>query len=335
MRVSVLGGGSWGTTLALHLLAAGHRVTLWLRNPETAEELRRTRRNEGYLPDIELPVELEIESDLAAMIDCDVVLMVVPSHGYRQVVADLLGLAEGDRELAVVSATKGIETESLSRMSAVTRQEAEARDVGVRFGVLSGPTFASELVAGVPSAAVIASDDETFAEELREGWSFDNLRLYSSADVAGVEVGGSAKNVIAIAAGIVSGVGLGHNALAALITRGLHEMTRLGVTCGGEARTFAGLAGLGDLVLTCTGDLSRNRQAGMRLARGRELGELTSGAMVAEGLRNALSVSRLAGRLGIEMPIVEQVEAVIYEQRPIDEAIEELMGRERKTEGEL
>lgn len=335
MRVSVLGGGSWGTALAIHLGCAGHRVALWLRSPERADEVRRERRNEAYLPAAELPARVTVESDLGAVVDCDVALMVVPSHGYRQVASDFFGFVEPGRKLSVVSATKGIETETLSRMSAVTQQEADAHGVTARFGVLSGPTFAAELITGAPSAAVVASADEAFAEELREGWSYDNLRLYSSDDVAGVEIGGSAKNVIAIAAGIVSGVGLGHNALAALITRGLHEITRLGVTCGGDHRTMAGLAGLGDLVLTCTGDLSRNRQAGMRLARGRELGELTSGDMVAEGLRNALSISRLARQLEVEMPIVEQVEAVIYEQRPIDEAVGELMGRERKTEGEL
>lgn len=335
MQVSVLGGGSWGTALAVHLVRAGHRVTLWLRNPGQAEEVGKSKRNQAYLPDVELPGELNVDSELSRVADADVFLMVVPSHGYRQVANDLFAQFTSGREVAVVSATKGIETESLSRMSEVTHEVAEARGVGVRFGVLSGPTFAAELVAGAPSAAVIASTDEAFAERLREGWSFDNLRLYSSTDVAGVEIGGSAKNVIAIAAGIVSGSGLGHNALAALITRGLHEITRLGVTCGGDARTLAGLAGLGDLVLTCTGDLSRNRQAGMRLARGRELGELTAGAMVAEGLRNALSISRLARQLEVEMPIVEQVEAVIYEHRPVAEAVEELMGRERKREGQL
>ena len=335
MRIAVLGGGSWGTALAVHLSRGDHDVTLWLRDSSLAQELQSTRRNQAYLPGAQLPEGLRVVSDLGDVCDCDTALMVVPSHGYRQVVADLFETMQPGDSVAVVSATKGVETESLARMSEVTSEEAASRGVEARFGVLSGPTFAAELVAGSPSAAVIASTSESFARQLREEWSFGNLRLYSSQDVAGVEVGGSAKNVIAIAAGIVSGVGLGHNALAALITRGLHEITRLGIACGGDRQTLAGLAGLGDLVLTCTGDLSRNRQAGIRLAKGREPGDLTSGAMVAEGLRNALSISRLAANLGVEMPIVDQVEAVIYEQRPIDEAVSALMGRERKTEGEL
>ncbi len=335
MRIAVLGGGSWGTALAVHLSRGNHDVSLWLRDSKLADRLRSDRQNETYLPGAELPQNLRVEADLDAVSDCDTVLMVVPSHGYRQVVADLFARMQPGKATAVVSATKGIETESLARMSEVTAEEAAVSGVEVRFGVLSGPTFAAELVAGSPSAAVIASTSDAFARQLREEWSFGNLRLYSSTDVAGVEVGGSAKNVIAIAAGIVSGVGLGHNALAALITRGLHEISRLGIACGGDRQTLAGLAGLGDLVLTCTGDQSRNRQAGMRLAKGREIGDLTSGAMVAEGLRNALSISRLAGKLGVEMPIVDQVESVIYEQRPIDQAVSALMGRERKTEGEL
>ncbi len=336
MRVTVLGGGSWGTALAVQLARAGHDTCLWVRNQSLAAEMASSRRNQPYLPGAALPPSLQIESELAATADgVDTVLVVVPSHGFREVLGQFLDLRSAGGVMQVISATKGIETDSLASMSQVTREEAEKRSIEHRFGVLSGPTFAAELAAGAPSAAVIASEDESFAERLREEWSRDNLRLYSSADVTGVEIGGSAKNVVAIAAGIVAGMQLGHNALAALITRGLHEITRLSVVCGGDARTLAGLAGLGDLVLTCTGELSRNRQAGMRLAHGDELGSPSAGGMVAEGIRNALSVSRLAEKHGVEMPIVDQIEAVLHEGRPVDEAVNALMGRRRKAEHDL
>ncbi len=335
MRVTILGGGSWGTALAVQLARGGQQAALWVRNSQLAAKLHDDRVNAAYLPGVELPPELRVESELSSVGETDVLLMVVPSHGFRQALAGFLSLQEPGTTLDVVSATKGIETDSLARMSEVTAVEAEKHGVEARFGVLSGPTFAAELVAGSPSAAVIASQDRDFAESLRDQWSVDNLRLYSSTDVAGVEVGGTAKNVIAIAAGIVFGVGLGHNALAALITRGLHEITRLSVACGGDPRTVAGLAGLGDLVLTCTGELSRNRRVGVRLAEGQEPGNATGGLMVAEGVRNALSVSRLAKQRGVEMPIVDQVEAVIYEQRPIRDAVEALMGRVTKSEEDL
>jgi glycerol-3-phosphate dehydrogenase (NAD(P)+) len=221
-------------------------------------------------------------------------------------------------------------------MSEASAEECEAAGVDLRFAVLSGPTFAAELAKGVPSAAVIASEDEQLAAELRESFSDWNLRLYSSTDVVGVELGGSTKNVIAIASGVVSGVGLGHNTIAALITRGLHEITRLGIACGGSPRTFPGLAGLGDLVLTCTGGLSRNLRTGHELAAGKTLQQIEEEtSMVSEGLRNSLAISRLALSKSVEMPITAQMKQVIYEGKEPELAVAELMTRELKDEAEL
>jgi glycerol-3-phosphate dehydrogenase (NAD(P)+) len=244
--------------------------------------------------------------------------------------------APPSRRLVLVSATKGIETETLERMSEVAAAETAAAGQAMRFAVLAGPSFASELARSVPSAVVIASEDATLATEIREVLSTPFLRLYSSPDVVGVELGGASKNVIAIAAGAVSGLGLGDNTLAALITRGLHEITRLGVACGGQSRTFAGLAGLGDLVLTCTGELSRNRRAGLELAAGKTRAEIAGEThMVAEGIRNSLAIARLAALRGVEMPITEQMVAVLYQGKDPRRAVEDLMTRGLKAEAEL
>jgi glycerol-3-phosphate dehydrogenase (NAD(P)+) len=221
-------------------------------------------------------------------------------------------------------------------MSEVVAEESEAAGLETRFAVLAGPSFAAELAEGQPTAAVIASESTELAESLSELLSTPTCRLYSASDVIGVELGGAGKNVIAIGAGIVSGLGMGHNTLAALITRGLHEITRLGVACGGEARTFSGLAGLGDLVLTCTGGLSRNRRTGLELAAGKTLEEIEKEtSMVAEGIRNSLSLTELANRLDIEMPITQQMMAVMYEGKPPAQAVQELMTRSLKPEALL
>ncbi len=335
--IGILGAGSWGTALAVHLATfGGHTVRLWARREELARRLREERENRDYLPDVELPDEVKPVAELAAIAECDPVLVVVPSHGFREVVGRFLRAAPSDRRLSLVSSTKGIETETMARMSQVTFEEGLGADREVRFAVLSGPTFAAELARGMPSAAVIASEDSDLASELRERLSTRGLRLYSSPDVVGVELGGTAKNVIAIAAGTLTGLGLGHNTLAALITRGLHELTRLGIACGGQARTFAGLAGLGDLVLTCTGGLSRNRRTGIELARGKTLRTIQSEThMVAEGILNSLSISRLARERGVEMPITEQMVQVLYHEKSPRHALEELMTRELKEEAEL
>lgn len=335
-RVGVLGAGSWGTALAIQWARSGLEVDLWARRPEVADLLREAGHNEIYLPEAPFPEGLRVTSRLEHLVDKEVVLVVIPSHGFRAVVRALMGVWPAERELVVVSATKGVETDTLARMSRVCAEEAERAGLETRFAVLSGPTFATELAAGVPSAAVIASEDHELAEELREAFSDWNLRLYSSADVVGVELGGAAKNVVAIASGVVTGVGLGHNTTAALITRGLHEISRLGVVCGGDLQTFYGLAGLGDLVLTCTGGLSRNRRTGLELAAGKSLEEIEAEtSMVAEGVLNSLAISRLAHHEGVEMPITEQMRQVIHEGKEPELAIAELMMRERKAEAEL
>jgi glycerol-3-phosphate dehydrogenase (NAD(P)+) len=338
--IAVLGAGSWGTALAVHFAGAGgHRVKLWARDTELARRMARDRSNPDYLPGVELPPLLEPVADLEALTGCGFVLLVVPSHGFRDVLRQLLRVWPRDRRVSLISCTKGIEIETLARMSQVSFEEgtaASTADREVRFAVLSGPTFAAELALNMPSAAVIASDDPHYATEIRECFATRYLRLYSSSDVAGVELGGAAKNVIAVAAGVLSGLGLGHNTLAALITRGLHEITRLGIAYGGQPRTFAGLAGLGDLVLTCTGGLSRNRKTGMDLAAGKTLEQITSGThLVSEGIRNSLAVSRLAAVRGVEMPITQQMAAVLYEGKDPRRAVEELMTRELKSESEL
>jgi glycerol-3-phosphate dehydrogenase (NAD(P)+) len=336
-EIAVLGAGSWGTALAVHFAGAGsHRVKLWARDAELAQRMARDRTNPDYLPDIELPPLLEPTSDLESLAGCEFLLLVVPSHGFREVLRQLLRVWPKERRVSLISGTKGIEIETLARMSQVSFEEGTAADREVRFAVLSGPTFAAELACNMPSAAVIASDDAQYATEIRECFATRYLRLYSSSDVAGVELGGAVKNVIAVAAGTLSGLGFGHNTLAALITRGLHEITRLGIAYGGQPRTFAGLAGLGDLVLTCTGGLSRNRKTGMDLAAGKTLEQITSGThLVSEGIRNSLAVSRLAAVRGVEMPITQQMAAVMYEGKDPRRAVEELMTRELKSESEL
>jgi glycerol-3-phosphate dehydrogenase (NAD(P)+) len=339
-RIGVLGAGSWGTALAVHLAGAGgHAVSLWARHPELARRMAAERENRDYLQGIEIPRGVEPTAEMAALAGSDIVLLVVPSHGFRAVLRQFLATAAagaGEHPLVLVSATKGIESDTLARMSQVAAEETAGSGRRLRFAALAGPSFAHELARNVPSAVVIASEDAALATEIRQALSTPTMRLYSSADVVGVELGGATKNVIAIAAGTVSGLGLGDNTLAALITRGLHEITRLGVACGGQPRTFAGLAGLGDLVLTCTGALSRNRRTGIELAAGKKLAEITGETqMVAEGIRNSAAIARLAARHGVEMPITEQMVAVIYQGKDPRRAVEELMTRGLKAEAEL
>jgi glycerol-3-phosphate dehydrogenase (NAD(P)+) len=336
-RIGVLGAGSWGTALAVHFAAVGgHQVTLWARHKELAAQMASQRLNADYLPGVTLPERLHPTSEMGDLLDCELVVLVVPSHGFRKVLREFLTLHPGDRPVQLVSATKGIETDTLARMSQVTFEEGIAADREVRFAVLCGPSFAAEVARNVPTAAVIASEDGDYAMGIRESLATPLMRLYSSHDVAGAELGGTAKNVIAIAAGTALGLGFGQNTLAALITRGLHEITRLGIAYGGQARTFAGLAGLGDLVLTCTGGLSRNRRTGLELAQGKSLEAITgSTTMVAEGIRNSLAVSKLAAQRGVEMPITRQMVAIMYEGKDPRQAVEDLMTRELKDETEL
>lgn len=335
-QIGILGAGSWGTALAIQAARAECGVRLWARDADLAARMAIERENAKYLPGQHLPAAIEVTAQMRDLAGSDVIMVVVPSHGFRQVVRKFLGSWRDSGSLTMISATKGIEGETSSRMSEVVEDEARSAGKDIRFAVLAGPSFAKELAEEQPTAAVIASGDSQLAEDLSEMLSTPTCRLYSATDVIGVELGGAGKNVIAIGAGIVSGLGLGHNTLAALITRGLHEITRLGVSCGGQARTFSGLAGLGDLVLTCTGGLSRNRRTGLALAAGKTLAEIEEEtSMVAEGIRNSLSLTRLAEQLEIEMPITQQMMAVMYEDKPPTEAVQQLMTRALKSESEL
>ncbi|MEM1202554.1 MAG: NAD(P)H-dependent glycerol-3-phosphate dehydrogenase [Acidobacteriota bacterium] len=342
-KLGVIGAGSWGTALAVHLAEgalgqeAGFETVLWARRPELAAEIQGARENASYLPGVRFPDNLRATGELRDLVYADAVLVVVPSHGFRDAVRQFLREVPADSPPKVmISATKGVETDTLARMSQVTFEEALAADREVRFAVLAGPSFAAELARGIPTAAVVASEDDDLATRLRHRLASPTFRLYSTTDVVGVELGGTSKNVIAIAAGVVAGLGLGHNTLAALLTRGLHEITRLGIAYGGQSRTMAGLAGMGDLVLTCTGGLSRNRQLGVDLAQGKTLEEISGAtSMVAEGVRNSLAISRLAERKGVEMPITEQMVRVLYHGKDTRQAVEELMTRELRPEAEL
>ncbi len=334
--IGILGAGSFGTALAVHAAGADREVVLWARRSDLAQRIAEERANREYLPGITVPPRVRPTSRVEDLVGCEVLLVAVPSHGFREAVREFLAAHPGGRPVHLVSATKGVEMESGARMSQVSFEEGVAADRDVRFAVLSGPSFAAELARGMATAVVIASEHAELAQLLQAELSSPVLRLYSSSDVAGVELGGAAKNVIAIAAGLVTGVGLGSNTLAALITRGLHEITRLGIAHGGQPRTFAGLAGLGDLVLTCTGGLSRNRQTGLQLAEGRTLEEITGGTtQVAEGIRNSLAVARLARQRNVEMPITEQVGQVLYSGKSPRSALADLMRRELKSEAEL
>lgn len=335
-RVGILGSGSFGTSLAVVLAAAGREVCLWGRRDDFVAEIERERENKLYLPGVEIPTTVRLTTDLAAVAATDVILVAVPSHGFRAVVRAVLDVIPAGHRPAVVSATKGIERESLARMSEVIVEESERAGHPVDAGTLAGPTFAIELANGSPTAAVVAAHTESVADYLREVLACPTFRLYSSTDVIGVELGGTTKNVIAIAAGVVHGLGLGHNTLAALLTRGLHEITRLSLACGGRERTVAGLAGMGDLVLTCTGGPSRNRRFGIQLAAGKSVEEIAGATpMVAEGVRNSLVVATLAERHHVEMPITEQMVDVLHHDKPAHVAVKTLMARERKQEHEL
>jgi glycerol-3-phosphate dehydrogenase (NAD(P)+) len=329
--ISIIGAGSWGTALASVLAGIGHRVKLWAFEREIAECIRLHQENRVYLPGIRLPATITVTQDLAAALaDAEFVLTVMPSHVCRRLYEQMLPhLRPGT---VLVSATKGLDEERLMRMSEVIRI-VTGRRFTARLTVLSGPSFAREVARGDPTAVVVASDDPQAAQAVQENFSSATLRLYTSNDVAGVELGGAVKNVIALAAGVIEGLGLGHSSMAALITRGLAEITRLACTCGARSETLAGLAGMGDLVLTCTGDLSRNRSVGIELAKGRKLQEIIgSMRMVAEGVKTTGAAMALAHRHGIEMPITRQVQRIIQDEIAPRVAIRELMERSLKNE---
>ena len=331
-NIGVIGAGSWGTTLADMLAKKGHRVTLWAYEPELVAQMRESRVNGLYLADITLSPSLAFTNDLAeAVSGKELLLFVTPSQVTSRVLTQAIPHLAPDA--IIVSASKGVEVSTLRLVSQIYEELLPA-DCYRRFAVLSGPSFAREVAREMPTAVVAAAADEAVARQVQEAFSCAFFRVYTNSDVIGVELGGAIKNVIAIAAGIADGLGFGHNTRAALITRGLTEIARLGLALGAKPDTFAGLAGMGDLVLTCTGDLSRNRTVGIQLGQGRSLTDILGEMrMVAEGVKTAESTRQLAQRLGVEMPITEQVYQVLYADKPAKAAVIELMGRDPKAEG--
>ena len=330
-QLAVIGAGSWGTTLANLLASKWQNVTLWCFETDLAERMRQTQVNDLYLPDSKLAKNLQVTSDLAAAVkNKDLILFVTPSQVTRLVLQQ--ALPNLPSQALIVSASKGIENDSLMLLSQIFA-EVLPEKMQRQLGFLSGPSFAKEVSVGMPTAVVAAAPELSVATEIQQIFSTERFRVYTHGDIIGVELGGAMKNVIALAAGVADGLGFGHNTRAALITRGLAEMTRLGLRLGGSAETFAGLAGMGDLVLTCTGDLSRNRSVGIELGRGRKIDEILSGmTMVAEGVKTTLSAYQLAQKLNVEVPIIEQMYLVLYKNKDPRQAVNDLMMRDLKAE---
>ncbi len=330
--IGVIGAGSWGTTLANLLAKKGHPVTLWAYEPELVEEMSQTRVNSLFLPGVSLSPRLSFSNNLHDTVrGKKLILCVAPSQVVREIVG--LILPELAPDVIIVSASKGIELDSLQTVSQIYEELLPAT-LFRRFAVISGPSFAREVALEMPTAVVAAATDTEIAEYVQHIFNTGYFRLYTNNDVIGVELGGAIKNVIAIAAGIADGLGFGFNTRAALITRGLAEMTRLGQAMGAQSATFAGLAGMGDLVLTCTGDLSRNRTVGIKIGQGIPLTKiLEEMRMVAEGVKTTKSAFELASRIGVDMPIIEQVYRVIYDNKQACTAVAELMSRNLKAEG--
>jgi glycerol-3-phosphate dehydrogenase (NAD(P)+) len=328
-RISILGAGAWGTALALSLARrGGHQLCLWSHSAELAEQLSDAGENLPYLPGFTLPVDIHVTSDLPrAIFEADILLCVTPSQHLRSVITHIAPMLTRDQ--IIVSASKGLEETTFLRMSQVVLSVTENP-----FAVLSGPSFAQEVAAGIPTAIVVASQRRGIAQIVQRDFTSPSLRVYTNDDVPGVELGGSLKNVIALASGVATGLNLGHNSSAALITRGIAEMTRLAVACGGRRQTLAGLSGIGDLVLTCTGSLSRNRAVGIELGRGRQLPDIIAGlnGKVAEGIQSTAAALGLAARYAVEMPITVQVDAILHHHKSPREAIRELMSRPGRDE---
>jgi glycerol-3-phosphate dehydrogenase (NAD(P)+) len=328
-QVTVLGAGGWGTALAVHLARIGHDTRLWARDAALVHEMAARRANAVYLPDITFPDRLRVTSDPGdALHGTEFIVSAVPSHGTREILRRVAPYVTPGA--TVVSATKGLERETLFRVSEIVEQELGR---GVQVAVLSGPSFAAELVRELPTAVSVASRDAGVVQQVQEEFRAPYFRLYGTSDLIGVEIGGALKNVIAIAAGVAEGLGLGHNALAGLITRGLAEISRLACAAGAHRETLAGLTGLGDLVLTCTGSLSRNRHVGIELARGRSLQDILAAMkMVAEGVRTTEAALALAARHGVELPIASQVAELLAGRRDAKTALYELMLRPQRAE---
>lgn len=330
MRIAVIGAGGWGTALATLVVTAGHQVCVWVRRPALYEQLTKEQQNPTYLPNVRLPSTLTYTTALAeAVAQAQLVIVAVPSHALRGTARALAPLLTGTPLL--VSATKGIEEETLQTMTTVLTEEIPPLRSSI--SVLSGPSFAAEVARGLPTAVTVAAADDAVATATQKVFSSSRFRVYTTTDVVGVEIGGAVKNVIAIAAGVGDGLGSGYSARAALITRGLAEMTRLAVRLGATPQTLSGLSGMGDLVLTCTSDLSRNHTVGVRIGRGEKIADiLSSMTMVAEGVRTCRSVHALAQRLGIDMPIIEQVHALLHEGKSPQQVVVDLLTRETKPE---
>jgi glycerol-3-phosphate dehydrogenase (NAD(P)+) len=332
-KIAVIGGGSWGTALAIALTRSTrpHRLALWAHSVDVVEMLSTQRINKVYLPGFVLAPEVEVTGSMEnALAEADIVLGVMPSAHAREMYRTMRPLIAP--HAVFVSATKGLEPATHMRVSDIIAEEI-GRNFSPRIAVLSGPSFAAEVAAGDPTVVVLASSDAPLAGEVQEEFAGPRFRLYTNDDVIGTEVAGAVKNVIAIAAGVSQGLGLGTNAMAALVTRGLAEMTRLAVALGGRRETLAGLAGVGDLILTATGALSRNRSVGIELGKGRELRDILGATrMVAEGVGSAAATLELARRVGVEMPITEQVHAVLTAGRVSGDGIRELMERRLKQE---
>jgi glycerol-3-phosphate dehydrogenase (NAD(P)+) len=332
-RIIVLGSGAWGTAIALSLhRRGGHQLSLWAHSPEFAQEIIAAGENKLFLPGFPLPPEIAITGDNAAVRDAEIVVSVVPSEFLRSTFARIgPHLHPGQ---TIVSATKGVEDRTYLRMTQVIAASLAEVGLNLPIGAFSGPSFALEVAQGQPTALTVAFRDSAIAARIQTEFSSETLRLYTSNDLIGVELGGALKNVIAIAAGVAAGVGLGYNSAAALMTRGIAEITRLAVACGGHRETLAGLSGVGDLVLTCTGSLSRNRTVGQELGRGGKLTEILAGlgGKVAEGVSTTRAALGLARKHGIEMPIAEQMELILNEGKDPREAIKALMLRPGKDE---
>ncbi|HTA50932.1 MAG TPA: NAD(P)H-dependent glycerol-3-phosphate dehydrogenase [Verrucomicrobiae bacterium] len=334
-EIAIVGAGAWGTALSIVLgRKESHAIRLWAHEEEVCQSISRQRVNEMFLPGQRIPDCVTPCNDLAEALEgAAIVVSVMPSQHCRQLFEQMRPHLSA--ETVIVSATKGLEEQSFQRMTEVILQVVKGRGIPApRIGALSGPSFALEAARGDPTAIAIASQDKELARFIQQEFSHASFRLYTNEDPVGVELGGALKNTVAIAAGVCAGLGLGHNSVAALITRGLAEMTRLVVACGGKAETMAGLAGLGDLVLTCTGGLSRNRSVGVELGRGRKLPEILAGmhGMVAEGIFTTTAAVGLARARGVEMPITEQMHAILHEGKDPREAIHDLMARSSKSE---
>ncbi len=333
-KIAVIGAGSWGTALALLLSSKGLNVSLWGHRKEHIENLIRERENSRYLSGFLFPETLIPQIELGeAVKNADTIVMVVPSQSCRSVFAEMIPYIKDNA--VIISAIKGIENRTLQTMTAVMSDELQkdSCNKNISLGVLSGPSFALETAKQLPTAVTIGFSDSNIAKEMQHLFSTDYFRVYSSIDVLGLELSGALKNVIAIATGMADGLKFGLNARAALITRGLAEITRLGKKMGAEPATFAGLSGIGDLLLTCTGSLSRNRSVGLALGKGKRLDDIISEMkMIAEGVKTAQSAYELAAREGIEMPILEQVYTILYKNEPCPDAVQKLLQRELKEE---